>query len=84
MGSLCHALFWLLLPLLLLLLAPLLLPPLLIHLSCTFSWVSAYTEHLVGPPLASSWDYIVVGAGSAGSVVAGRLAAEGHRWETDT
>ena len=84
MGSICRVLCWLLLPLLFLLLAPLLLPPLLIHLSCTFSWVSAYTEHLVGPSLPSSWDYIVVGAGSAGSVVAGRLAAGGHRWATGT
>jgi len=28
---------------------------------------------------ASSWEYIVVGAGSGGSVVAGRLAEAGHR-----
>lgn len=28
---------------------------------------------------AGTWDHVVVGAGSAGAVVAGRLAADGHR-----
>ena len=70
---------WLLAPLLLMLL-PVLLPPLVIHLTTSTSRASAYMEHLLGEDLSStSWEYIVVGAGSAGSVVAGRLAQAGHR-----
>ena len=70
--------FSLLLPVLLLLL-PVLLPPLLIRLAATTSKASAYLDHKLGADLTSqSWEYIVVGAGSAGSVVAGRLAAAGH------
>ena len=65
---------WLLAPLVLVLL-PVLLPPLIIHLTTSFSRASAYMEHLVGEDLsATSWEYIVVGAGSAGCVVAARLA----------
>ena len=66
-------LFGLLLPALLLLL-PILLPPTLIRLAHLTSKVSAYLEHKLAADLAvKSWEYIVVGAGSAGSVVAGRL-----------
>ena len=71
--------FSLLLPVLLLLL-PVLLPPLLIRLVEFTSRATAYLDHkLLGVDLTSqSWEYIVVGAGSAGSVVAGRLASAGH------
>ena len=66
-------LFGLLLPVLLLLL-PILLPPTLIRLAHLTSKASAYLEHKLDADLsAKSWEYIVVGAGSAGSVVAGRL-----------
>ena len=66
-------LFGLLLPVLLLLL-PILLPPALIRLAHFTSKVSAYLEHKLAADLSvKSWAYIVVGAGSAGSVVAGRL-----------
>ena len=65
-------LFGLLLPALLLL--PILLPPTLIRLAHLTSKASAYLEHKLAADLsAKSWEYIVVGAGSAGSVVAGRL-----------
>ena len=70
--------FSLLLPLILVLL-PVLLPPFLIHLVEIISRATAYLDHKLGADLTSqSWEYIVVGAGSAGSVVAGRLAAAGH------
>ena len=70
--------FSLLLPVLLLLL-PVLLPPFLIRLTELTSRATAYLDHKLGADLTSqSWEYIVVGAGSAGSVVAGRLAAAGH------
>ena len=73
---------WLLGPLLLVLL-PLLLPPLIINLTTPTSLAMAYIEHRLGEDQASTtWDYIVVGAGSAGCVVAGRLAEAGHRWAT--
>lgn len=75
-------LVWLLGPLLLVLL-PLLLPPLIINLTTSTSLAMAYIEHRLGEDQASTtWDYIVVGAGSAGCVVAGRLAEAGHRWAT--
>ena len=71
--------FSLLLPLLLILL-PVLLPPFLIRLAEITSRANAYLDHKLGADLTSqSWEYIVVGAGSAGSVVAGRLAAAGHQ-----
>ena len=70
--------FSLLLPLLLILL-PVLLPPFLIRLAEITFRAAAYLDHKFGADLPSqSWEYIVVGAGSAGSVVAGRLAGAGH------
>ena len=79
MGAARRVVCWLAVPVLLVLL-PILLPPLSIRLSTAASRAAAFLEHRLGADLtATTWDYIVVGAGSAGSVVAGRLAGAGHR-----
>merc|ERR1719391_1625560 len=79
MGT-CRLLGLLLLLPLLLLLLPVLLPPILLHLQNYASLATAFLEHRLGGfPTSSSWEYIVVGAGSGGSVVAGRLAEAGNR-----
>jgi hypothetical protein len=76
MGAVRQVLCWLAVPVVLVLL-PVLLPPLSIRLSTTASRAAALLEHRLGAdPAATTWDYIVVGAGS---VVAGRPAGAGHR-----
>jgi len=52
--------------------------PFIISLCYYWSWLSAYLTYLISSPLPHTYDYIVAGAGSAGSVVAGRLAEAGH------
>ena len=52
--------------------------PLTILLPYTWHYSLNYISSLVSSPPSSYHDYIVVGSGSAGSVVAGRLAQAGH------
>ena len=49
------------------------------YISITWNIQKLYAEYLVAPPANNTeYDFIVVGSGSAGSVVAGRLLEEGH------
>ena len=52
--------------------------PFLLNLHVTVDWLSAYVRYLSEPATPAIYDYIVVGAGSAGSVLAGRLAQAGQ------
>ena len=52
--------------------------PFLLLLHSTVDWLCAYVKYLSEPATPAIYDYIVVGAGSAGSVVAGRLAQAGQ------
>ena len=53
--------------------------PLYLWLPCLTSYTSSLLSSLLLAGPATSQDYIVVGGGSAGSVVAARLAGAGHQ-----
>ena len=48
-------------------------------LSYQWSWVLAYYKFLINESTVKTFDYVVVGGGSAGSVVAARLVQAGHQ-----
>ena len=53
--------------------------PILLSISFTWTFFLDYLSYLVSPPPPPSYDCIVVVAGSAGSVVAARLAEAGSK-----
>ena len=55
------------------------LVPALLWLHHALDWSLAYLSFLSEAPSPPAWDYVVVGAGSAGCLLAGRLAGAGHR-----